>query len=75
MNTIIKAIQKTNLGTHPNTRVYTNYHTPCSECQQVIPHTINEHFEYAECICPHCKAESFIQFGEAEQEILADILS
>lgn len=75
MNTIIKAIQKTNLGTQPSTYVYTNYQEPCSECQQVIPHTINEHFEYAEATCPHCKAESFIQFGEAEQEILADILS
>jgi hypothetical protein len=48
------------------------YNLPCSECEQVIPHTFNQDFEYAECTCPHCKAESFVLFDEGEQEALYD---
>ena len=51
------------------------YNFPCSECEQVIPHTVNEHCEYAETNCPHCQAESFIVFGEAEQDILEDVFA
>jgi hypothetical protein len=51
------------------------YNFPCSECEQVIPHTVNEHCEFAETNCSHCKAESFIVFGEAEQEILEDVFA
>ena len=51
------------------------YNFNCSECEQVIPHTVNEDCEFAETNCPHCKAESFIIFGEAEQEILEDVFA
>lgn len=54
---------------------YYTYNLPCSECERVVPHTINEDFEYAETTCPHCKAESFVVFGEAEQEILQDLFA
>lgn len=48
------------------------YNLPCSECEQVIPHTINEHCEFAETNCPHCKAESFRVFDDPEQDALHD---
>jgi hypothetical protein len=45
---------------------------PCSECEQMVPHTVNEHIDYAECVCPLCKAESFQSLGDGEQEAIHD---
>tara|TARA_R100001163_G_C5042832_1_gene180654 strand:- start:23 stop:286 length:264 start_codon:yes stop_codon:yes gene_type:complete len=51
------------------------YKLDCSECSQETEHTINQDFEYAEATCPHCNKESFVVFGEAEQDILQDVFA
>lgn len=50
--------------------------SPCAECGKFTGHTLCPELDWGSTpACDHCGHESFVQLGEAEQEIVADLIN
>ena len=58
-----------------NTKIKIIIKSPCTECGEITGHTLCPELDWGSTLaCDHCQHESFVSLGEAESEIIADLI-